>query len=425
MSAHPGSDTAVATVAATPALPPIPDRRVAVSVRDVSKSFVIPHHRVLTMKERLLHPRRGQADRLDVLRGIDFDIREGEFFGIVGRNGSGKSTLLKCMAGIYAPDAGDIGIRGKLATFIELGVGFNPDLNARDNAILNATLLGLSSREARRRFDEIIAFAELEEFADLQLRNFSSGMHVRLAFSVAIHVDAEVLLIDEVLAVGDMAFQQKCFETFDRFRAEGRTVVFVTHDMALVERFCTRALMLEAGQIAAFGDPPRVAVEYMRLNYDRLQEGHASGADESSIIGDGTVEFLKGWASNAADEHVTRVGQDEWATVAVRMRFNEPMTRPIVGVTLKNHRNEAVFSTSTALDRVDTGEIEAGEERVLRVRFRNHLEDGRYLVTPSVAYEDGVKIASLHNDFFSFLVTGRRNAGGNVNLPHETVVDEG
>ena len=180
---------------------------------------------------------------------MTFEVRQGEFFGIVGRNGSGKSTLLKCLAGIYGIDTGDITLDGRLSPFIELGVGFNPDLTARDNVIINAIMLGLSRRQAHERFDEIIAFAELEEFVDLKLKNYSSGMSVRLGFSVAVQVDADVLLVDEVLAVGDASFQRKCFDEFERMKAAGRTILFVTHDMGAVERFCDRALVLERGRV--------------------------------------------------------------------------------------------------------------------------------------------------------------------------------
>ncbi|MBW3608141.1 MAG: ABC transporter ATP-binding protein, partial [Actinobacteria bacterium] len=223
--------------------PPADD--IAVLVDDVAKTFRLPREQVSTLKERVLHPmRRQRFDKLRALRGVTFEVRRGEVFGIVGRNGSGKSTLLKCLAGIYATDAGAIYVNGRMSTFIELGVGFNPDLAARDNSVLNAIMLGLSRRQARERFDEIIAFAELEEFVDLKLKNYSSGMSVRLAFAVAIQVDAEILVVDEVLAVGDAAFQQKCFEQFNRMKAERRTIVFVTHDMSAVERFCDRAMLI-------------------------------------------------------------------------------------------------------------------------------------------------------------------------------------
>src|ERR671914_921314 len=200
-----------------------------VSVAHLSKTFKLPHQRYSTLKERALHPFRStEYDLLEAVHDVTVDVAEGEFFGIVGRNGSGKSTLLKCLAGIYEVTGGRIAVRGRLSPFIELGVGFNPDLTARDNVTINAIMLGLSRREARERFDEIIAFAELEEFLDLKLKNYSSGMSVRLAFSCAIQVDADVLLVDEVLAVGDAAFQQKCFEQFHRLKAAGKTIVFVT-----------------------------------------------------------------------------------------------------------------------------------------------------------------------------------------------------
>ena len=200
-------------------------------------------------------PGRARSTSSQALDDVSFDVAQGEFFGVVGRNGTGKSTLLRCLAGIYRADAARSRSAGRVSPFIELGVGFNPELTARDNVILNAMMLGLTPQQARERFDAIIAFAELEEFLDLRLKNYSSGMQVRLGFSVAIQVEAEILLVDEVLAVGDAAFQQKCYEEFQRLKDEGRTVVFVTHDMSAVERFCDRAMLLEKGEIVTLGTP--------------------------------------------------------------------------------------------------------------------------------------------------------------------------
>ena len=220
--------------------------RPAVVIDDVSKSFTLPTEQVHTLKERALHPlRRSASEKLDALKGVSMTVNKGEFFGVVGRNGSGKSTLLKCMAGIYQVDGGKIFIDGRLSTFIELGVGFNPDLASRDNVTINGVMMGLTPREAADRFDKVIEFAELEDFVDMKLKNYSSGMQVRLAFSVAIQVDAEVLLIDEVLAVGDAAFQQKCFDVFYKMREDGQTVLLVTHDMGAVRKFCDRAALLD------------------------------------------------------------------------------------------------------------------------------------------------------------------------------------
>jgi ABC-type polysaccharide/polyol phosphate transport system ATPase subunit len=260
--------------AADPQRPPT-SQPPAVSVAHLTKTFRVPHQQYHTLKERALHPFRARAfDVLEAVKDVSIEIPSGEFFGIVGRNGSGKSTLLKCLAGIYDVDAGDLAINGRLSPFIELGVGFNPDLTARDNVIINAIMLGLSRSEARDRFDEILAFAELEDFVDLKLKNFSSGMYVRLAFATAVQVDADILLIDEVLAVGDAAFQQKCFDEFTRLQKEGRTILFVTHDMGAVERFCNRAMLLENGEVVDIGDPASIGRQYNALNFNRIrQEG--------------------------------------------------------------------------------------------------------------------------------------------------------
>src|SRR3954467_13424324 len=253
----------------------------AVVVEGVSKRFEIPHEVSHTLKERALHPfRRSTKEVLQALDRVSFEVPKGEFFGIVGRNGSGKSTLLKCMAGIYGTDRGQIAIAGRLSTFIELGVGFNPDLAAEDNIVINGVMLGLTPREARRRADALIDFAGLHEFTDLKLKNYSSGMMVRLAFSVMIQVDADVLLIDEVLAVGDAAFQQKCFDEFNRIRDEGRTVLLVTHAMSAVERFCDRAMLLERGRVVDIGEPNRIANEYLDVNFQ--QETAASEKREET-----------------------------------------------------------------------------------------------------------------------------------------------
>lgn len=226
----------------------------AIRVRSLAKTFDLPHERYTTTKQRVLHPFSSRAhESLRALGDIDFEVARGESFGIVGHNGSGKSTLLRCLAGIYLPDSGEITISGRLAPFIEIGVGFNPELAARENVIQSAVLLGLGRREAAARFADIIAFAQLERFADQKLKNYSSGMAARLAFAVAAHVDADVLLCDEVLAVGDASFRARCADHFDLLRAEGKTIVLVTHDMEALRRSCTRAMLLHEGRVVEIG----------------------------------------------------------------------------------------------------------------------------------------------------------------------------
>ena len=235
----------------------------AIEVAGVSKSFRIPHEQRTFFKEYFVHPfRRVSYERNDALKDVTFSIDRGEFFGVIGPNGSGKSTLLRILAGIYVPDSGRVHVNGLLSPFIELGVGFNLELNARDNIRINATLAGLTRAQLDERFDEILAFSELERFVDQKLKNYSSGMLVRLAYSLAIQIPFDVLLLDEVLAVGDESFQEKCFETFERFREEGKTVVFVSHALGLVAKFCDRVLLLEHGVVRATGPPDDVVDLY-------------------------------------------------------------------------------------------------------------------------------------------------------------------
>jgi ABC-type polysaccharide/polyol phosphate transport system ATPase subunit len=235
----------------------------AIEVAGVSKTFRIPHEHRTYFKEYFLHPlRRTTYERNDALRDVTFSVEEGEFFGIFGPNGSGKSTLLRILAGIYVPDTGRVRVNGLLSPFIELGIGFDPDLTARDNIRINTTLAGLSRRQLDAKFDEILDFAELERFVDQQVKNYSSGMLMRLAFSIAIQIPFNILLLDEVLAVGDESFQQKCFAMFDRFKEEEKTIVLVTHQLELMSRFCDRVLLIEKGVVRATGRPEDVVDLY-------------------------------------------------------------------------------------------------------------------------------------------------------------------
>jgi ABC-type polysaccharide/polyol phosphate transport system ATPase subunit len=237
----------------------------AIEVIGVSKSFRIPHEQRTFFKEYFTHPfRRVTYERNDALKDVTFSVEAGEFFGVIGPNGSGKSTLLRILAGIYVPDSGVVRVNGLLSPFIELGVGFNLELTARDNIRMNGTLAGLTKRQLDERFDEILAFSELERFVDQKLKNYSSGMLVRLAYSIAIQIPFDVLLLDEVLAVGDEAFQEKCFATFERFKEERKTVVFVSHHLDLMERFCDRCLLLQRGTVHALGAPHEVGAIYRK-----------------------------------------------------------------------------------------------------------------------------------------------------------------
>lgn len=257
---------------------------IAISVQGVSKSFKLPHEKQSSVKSLFVSLFRGKRtyERQQVLRNISLDIEEGEFFGIVGRNGGGKSTLLKLLAGVYSPDSGHIQVNGKLTPFIELGVGFNPELSGRENVYLNGALLGFSNKQMDEMYDDIVAFAELSKFMDQKLKNYSSGMQVRLAFSIAIRAQSDILLLDEVLAVGDAAFQQKCFDYFEELKRAKKTVVLVTHDMGAVKRFCSKAIYVKEGKIIHQGSPSEVAEIYIENNIRENVEAAVPNKDHQT-----------------------------------------------------------------------------------------------------------------------------------------------
>lgn len=257
------------------------DSDIAISVKNVVKDFHLPHEKSNSIKTKIVKAfdkKDKEVDTQHVLKGVSFDIKKGEFFGIVGRNGSGKSTLLKIISEIYKPTSGSVTVNGRLVPFIELGVGFNPELTGRENVYLNGALLGFNKEEIAAMYDEIVEFAELEDFMDQKLKNYSSGMQVRLAFSVAIRADADILVLDEVLAVGDESFQKKCYEYFAELKKNKKTVILVTHNMASVLEFCTRAMLVDKGSETEIGTPLEISQVYRRLNnpediIDKEKEG--------------------------------------------------------------------------------------------------------------------------------------------------------
>ena len=358
----------------------VSERPLAIEVRDLVKSFEIPFERIDSVKERVLHPfANRETRRLRALNGISFDVHRGEFFGIVGRNGTGKSTLLKILASIYAADAGEIRMAGRVAPFIELGVGFNVELTARENVILNGVMTGLTRRDAEARLGAVIEFAELEDFADLKLKNYSSGMLVRLAFSVMIQSDAEILLIDEVLAVGDASFQQKCKDVFREIHESDRTVVLVTHDMSAVEQFCHRAMLLDDGDISVAGDPHDVAQSYLRLNF----AAHASGDDR--MVDDGAdtdIRLLDAWLETASGERTVNVEQFEPITLHAVFEAEREVTYPSFGFVLANAEGIEIHGFGQRL----TGATEAddrigpGERVHVTATIENRLALGRYAI---------------------------------------------
>jgi ABC-2 type transport system ATP-binding protein len=388
---------------------------VVIEARDVQKTFRIPEHKVDTLKERVLHPlAAGTTRELRALRGVSFDVHRGEFFGIVGRNGSGKSTLLKIMSSIYRADGGRIRMAGRLAPFIELGVGFNPELTSRENVVLNGVMMGLGRREAQRRHDAVLDFAELRDFADLKLKNYSSGMMVRLAFAVMVEADADIMLVDEVLAVGDAAFAQKCMDVFREKRRAGRTLVLVTHDMASVQDICDRAMLIHDGDVRYIGDPEEAALRYYRLNFHGGEALNGAGA-----VPDVNVRVVEAGLRDGTGSWVHNVEQGEPIGFSVLFEARQDLDAPVFGFHFVNADGAAVFGLNRTLaPRPGAADRVAAGQRVrIAGTIDNPLLPGRYSVSCMISRNRAQGDLALHVvRLLEFVVYGTRPGPGDVSV---------
>ena len=343
----------------------------AVSVEHVTKRFRIPMDRPSTLKYRVTHPRStSKYHNFLALDDVSFEVPTGSFLGIVGRNGSGKSTLLKVLSRIYVPTKGRVEINGLVSPFLELGVGFNPELTARENVLVNGSVLGLSRAELNRRMESIIHFADLEPFINTKLKNFSSGMQVRLAFTVAIQAEAAILLMDEVLAVGDSRFQAKCFDIFNRYKREGRTIVLVTHDLSAVELYCDSAILLEAGKVIGEGVPTDVTAQYRRMvareqEADAIAAGNAAEAapelQTATRWGNGDVRFEHVRLEDAAGEPHLNFEADEPMNIGLDLVAHRDVDDLVVGIALHRADGGLIGGTNTQIARLRLPRLRAGE----------------------------------------------------------------
>ncbi len=402
-------------------------RPVAIEVRDVAKSFHVPGRRApATIRARRKNPTGRMPGRyLDVFKGLNFDVEQGEFFGVVGRNGSGKSTLLKLLASVYKADQGSIRIAGRLAPFLELGVGFNPKLTARDNVVLNGVMMGLSPAEAKRRFDEVIEFAGLEDYVDLQVKNYSSGMKVRLGFAVMTHVDADVLLIDEVLAVGDAEFQERCGDVFEQMHDEGRTILLVTHSMPIVTQYCERALLLHDGAIHTIGAPDLVAERYYDVNLSAMLARPDNTLPEMSshivaAITDPYARILDAWLVDAAGQRTGRIDEGTRMDLRATVRIERDHEQAGFKFQIAASDGRVVF-TSDRLELGTDGNASAGSELGVVAKIENRLPAGRYTVACDT-YR-GIDTPAGPTKVARLEVTGRKRAGS-VILEHDMSVTE-
>lgn len=371
---------------------------IAISVDNLSKDFKLPHDRKNSLKERIIRIGGQSYEELHALADIDFKVKRGEFFGIVGRNGSGKSTLLKLIGGIYQPTKGSIKINGTLTPFIELGIGFNPELTGRENIFLNGAILGLTRKEMVEKYKQIVDFAELEKFMDQKLKNYSSGMQVRLAFSIAIRAHNDILLIDEVLAVGDAAFQRKCFDVFKSIKKEGKTVIFVTHDMAAVEEYCDRAMLIEKSKIVRIGKSYEVAREYRRLLNEDASDSPSQGTEKR--FGNGSAEIVSAQLLDSSGQEIKRLNNSQQNFLfRMNVDFHKDTERPIFGITIRDASGAPLFIANTKARHIDVGNYAEGSTAKITWQLKNIFNTGSFSISPAVAAEDAVTMLDWRDDY--------------------------
>ncbi len=389
-------------------------KKIAISVKNVAKKFVLFHESRKTIREHILRFwKKNKKEIFYALKDISFDVKEGEFFGIIGRNGSGKSTLLKMIAGVYQPTKGHISKDGLISPFLELGVGFNEELTARENIYMNGTILGLTRAEIDKRFDSIVEFAELHKFVDMKLKHFSSGMQLRLAFSVAIQVDADILLLDEVLAVGDGSFQQKCFETFRLFKKAGKTIVFVSHDLGSMRQFCNRVMYLKDGNVEAIGDPNEVIDKY--LYTDKSQDETKSEEGEKDLVKNQkpieitAVDFI----DKFGHENKTYLTGDRFM-IRVHYKTNvSEVVEPVLGIAVYRDDGTHIYGTNTALQDLKINLEKKGVIEMVNQKLP--LIQGKFFVTLAFHHRDGT-VYDWQDKKFEFYVQKGSSHDGLVDL---------
>lgn len=377
---------------------------VAISVKNVSKQFSIPHEKISSIKVAFVNLfKKNTSENFYALKDVSFEVKKGEFFGILGRNGSGKSTLLKILAGVYTADKGHVKIDGLVSPFLELGIGFNPELSGRDNIYLNATVLGLTEKEIDAKFDSIVSFSELERFIDQKIKNYSSGMQVRLAFSVAIHANREILLMDEVLAVGDSNFQSKCLREFAKYKEQGKTVILVTHDIGTVQRYCDRAMLLRNGEVAMIGTAEEVGNEYIYQNMSdeekriiKEQEQAKIKAEKDMLQAQIEAEKLKG---KALEEEKARLEAEKIRQAEEQKRLEEERKNKVAEITGVEFLDKDGKVKNT---------FETGESMDIKIDFRVYKRiDKKINIGFSIATDEGKSILRFTTEIDQFVVDNK------------------
>lgn len=390
-------------------------KELAIKATHVKKTFKLPTEASNGIKQKLINLLQGKKGykTLTPLKDISFEVEKGDFFGIVGRNGSGKSTLLKTIAGIYKPDGGSIKINGKLVPFIELGVGFNPELTGRENVYLNGALLGFSKDEVTEMYPEIVEFAELEEFMDQKLKNYSSGMQVRLAFSIAIKAQGDILVLDEVLAVGDEAFQRKCYGYFAQLKREKKTVILVSHSMSAVEQFCDKAILIEKGEVVKAGSSSEISELYSNLFLDQIAKDANKNVDKNNP--DESKFGLKiSKVETTQDNKITdKIKFKRNFTIDIYIDSKSKINNAIFGLDVVNLKNNNIVLATGAGSKKDRSKINIleGKNKISLCVKQNLFTEDSYYINVAVATRDNELLLKRQNigRFLVYGVNGRKH----------------
>jgi ABC-2 type transport system ATP-binding protein len=413
---------------------------VAIKVENVSKKFRLPHEKQTSLKGLFLSSfRRKSYEVQHALRDVSFEVKKGEFFGIVGRNGSGKSTLLKTIAGVYYPSRGKIKINGSLVPFIELGVGFNPELTGRDNVFLNGALIGFSRKQMEVMYDDIVEFAELEPFMDQKLKNYSSGMQVRLAFSIAIRAKADVLLLDEVLAVGDALFKQKCFNHFYQLKKNKQTVLFVSHDVNALRQYCTSGILLEQGEIVASGPIDDIVNGYIDIlsgeeakgleaKEKKEQEKPPEEREQEKVKetrhGSGKVLIKSISMRNAAGKTKKLLDDtDDQLFVELVCEAQEAVETPVYGMTVRDVAGNRIFASNNIWLVQKSHNLKQGDVQRVVWSVPNVFSTGDYTISPAVADMSGNEVYDSIDDMLNFKVRKKLYSSALINASHSMKIE--
>jgi ABC-2 type transport system ATP-binding protein len=381
-------------------------KEVAIEVKGVYKDFRLPHEVNNNLKQKVLNPfKRVKIEKQHILKDISFDIEKGDFFGIIGRNGSGKSTLLKIIAEIYSPTKGGVKVNGSLTPFIELGVGFNPELTGRENVFLNGAMLGFNKKEMLGMYDEIVEFAELEKFMDQKLKNYSSGMQVRLAFSVAIRAKSDILLLDEVLAVGDYEFQQKCLRYFEILKKAKKTVILVSHSTETVLQFCNRAAYIEDGKLVKCGKTSETMKLYSEKNTQRAEQ-RASDDNKSETSGLGIAKLKGLKIKNAEGKEVKVFRPQEEIHISFIYNSQEDLGDIVAGIVISKISGETVFATNTLDGKFPIKNIKKGKDFEVTFKLKNIYNDGEFYISGAIADKNRTKLYTRNLNIKKFSSLG-------------------